>query len=67
MLIMNLKIGDIIHIGDDVIVYIKPNNWASYPGVIKIGIDAPKEVVILRSELLDKNPIASPKIGNTAI
>ncbi len=48
MLVLKRKVGDSLLIGDDIsikIVSIDPN------GKVNIGIDAPKDVLILRSEL----------------
>lgn len=50
MLVITRKAGESFVIGNDVKVYILHDN----NGQIKIGIDAPPEVTILRTELVDK-------------
>jgi carbon storage regulator len=50
MLVLSRKIDEQINIGDDIvitIVKIDKNN-------VRVGIEAPKEVKILRPEILDK-------------
>jgi len=56
MLVLSRKTGERIHIGEDVvvtIVQIGPNN-------VRVGIDAPKEMAIVREEIL--RPIDASKI-----
>ena len=50
MLILGRKSGESISIGDDITISIKEIST----NMVKIGIDAPKDVVILRSELKEK-------------
>ena len=50
MLILGRKKGESIHIGSDITISVED----IAKGMIKIGIDAPKDVVILRSELKDR-------------
>ncbi|MCA1794788.1 MAG: carbon storage regulator CsrA [Desulfobacteraceae bacterium] len=50
MLVLTRKSGDRIKIGKDIIISILEIEGKN----VKIGIDAPKEVVILRLELLEK-------------
>jgi carbon storage regulator CsrA len=47
MLVLSRKIGDDILIGDDIKITLISKNQ----GCIKVGIDAPKDVRILRGEL----------------
>ena len=51
MLILTRRLGETILIGDDIevtIVAIEPNQ-------VRVGIDAPRDVKILREELLDED------------
>jgi carbon storage regulator len=49
MLILSRKEGESIVIGDNITVKIV----SAEKGVVKIGIEAPKEITILRSELVE--------------
>lgn len=50
MLILTRKIGEKIIIGDDIVLSVVEVG----KGVVKIGIEAPKNVVILRQEVLER-------------
>ena len=50
MLILNRKIGESIILGDDIEIRI----LEVQDGKIKIGIEAPKDVTILRKEVYDE-------------
>ena len=50
MLILGRKKSESIHIGNDITVSIEE----IAKGMVKVGIEAPKDVVILRSELKDR-------------
>ncbi len=50
MLILTRKIGEKIIIGDDVVLSVVETS----KGVVKLGIEAPKDVVILRQEVYDR-------------
>lgn len=50
MLILTRKIGEKIIIGDDVVLSVVEIN----KGVVKLGIEAPKDVAILRQEVYDR-------------
>ncbi len=50
MLILQRNEGESIYIGDQ----IKIHFLAMREGAIKVGIEAPKELIILRDELVDK-------------
>ncbi len=50
MLVLGRKIGEEVHLGKDIVL--KVINISQ--GVVKIGIDAPKELLILRGELKQK-------------
>lgn len=52
MLMLSRKFGEQIMVGDDICITI---GQMSYNHIVRIGIDAPKEVVILRKELYDKD------------
>lgn len=47
MLVLSRKPGDTILIGDDIVIHVVRLG----PNAVKIGIDAPKDVLILRPEL----------------
>jgi carbon storage regulator CsrA len=49
MLILSRKEGESIVIGDNITVKIV----SAEKGIVKIGIDAPRDVTILRSELVE--------------
>ena len=50
MLVLSRKVGDKIYIGDDIVVTI-----TEVPGGnVRVGIDAPKHVDIVRGELLEE-------------
>jgi carbon storage regulator len=51
MLILQRSKGQSIYIGDQ----IKVHFLNSIDGAIKVGIEAPKEIVILRNEILGKS------------
>ena len=58
MLILSRKIGETIRIGNDIII----TAVRSADGKIKIGIDAPRNILILRGELdLFDGPVPSAK------
>ena len=50
MLILSRKPNESIRIGDDIKIYIMPNPNKNSQNV-RIGIDAPREIKVLRSEL----------------
>lgn len=52
MLCLARRKGESIKIGDDITIVI-----IDIRGQVKIGIDAPKDVVILRSELTRHDPV----------
>ena len=58
MLILSRKAGEKIYIGDDIVLVVTKIDR----GKVRIGIDAPKNVPILRQELLrqDHENIFSP-------
>lgn len=49
MLVLSRKVNEIIKIGDNVVVTV----LSVKGGTIRLGIDAPKDVSILRGELTD--------------
>jgi carbon storage regulator CsrA len=60
MLVLSRKLDESIVIGDDVVVKV----IGVERGVVKLGIDAPSDISILRSELLEDvkdNNIAASK------
>ena len=48
MLILTRKVGEIIHIGDDIVVIVKSVSGKT----VRLGVVAPSEVPIYREELL---------------
>jgi carbon storage regulator CsrA len=50
MLVLARKLNESIVIGDDIVVKVV----AIENGVVKLGIDAPREVSIIRSELIEE-------------
>lgn len=63
MLVLSRKKSETIHIGDDVvltIVEIRGN-------VVRVGLDAPKEIVILRGELVANDRSASATSDVTSL
>ncbi len=62
MLILGRKLKETIMIGNDITISIEGITKA----MVKLGIDAPKEVVILRGELKDKIIESNLKATNKA-
>lgn len=63
MLVLNRYIGQSIDIGDHIkIHFLEDNN-----GRIKIGIEAPRYIRVLRSEILDKLPLLKRNGKNEVI
>jgi carbon storage regulator CsrA len=67
MLVLARKIEESIIIGDDIVIKV----ISIEKGVVKLGIDAPKSISIVRSELLsdvkDLNIAASKEVKPDAI
>ena len=55
-LVLSRKLGEKIFIGDDIVVTLVRNG----SGQVRIGIDAPKDVAIVRKELKDKRLKKNP-------
>lgn len=49
MLVLTRQLGETIAIGDDITVAVLSLNGIQ----VRLGIDAPKDVIVLREELLD--------------
>lgn len=56
MLVLTRKFGQSITIGDNIEILVMPNN-AVQSCQVRIGIKAPKDVIIKRTELVDKEKI----------
>jgi carbon storage regulator len=50
MLILSRKIGEEIILGDDIVIKVTE----TAKGSVKLGIEAPREMIILRGELREK-------------
>ena len=50
MLILTRRVGEAVHIGNN----IKVRVWGVKGGQVRIGFDVPKEVNVIRTELLNK-------------
>lgn len=50
MLVLTRKIGERINIGDDIVISVLEINRGS----VRIGIEAPKQISILRNEVYEK-------------
>jgi len=55
MLVLSRKVGQRIHLGDDVVITIVRTGGDA----VRVGIDAPKDVKIVREELLATPPKAA--------
>lgn len=62
MLILTIKEGHCIHIGDDVVMQVETHRYdhsdfsvGKMKGQVRFGIEAPKSVRVLREELCRKN------------
>jgi len=67
MLVLARKEEESIQLGDDMIIKVISID----KGVVKLGIDAPKDIAIIRSELLedvkDSNRASSKEIDDTLL
>lgn len=67
MLVLARKAEESIQLGDDIVIKVISID----KGVVKLGIDAPKDVNIIRSELLedvkDSNVASSKEIDSTLL
>lgn len=67
MLVLARKESESIHIGDNIVVQIV----SVENGVVKLGIDAPKNISIMRNELIEEvkesNKAASKKLEGTEL
>lgn len=59
MLVVSRKRTETIHIGQDIVVKITSLGR----NVVRIGIDAPKDMVIMRGELLEKDKEAARSVA----
>ena len=67
MLVLARKLDESIHIGDDIVIKVV----SIENGMVKLGIDAPKDVSIMRDELIEEvkqsNKAASKKADSLDI
>ena len=52
MLVLTRGIGEGLRIGDDILVTVERVTG----GVVRIGIEAPRDALILRGEMIDRQP-----------
>ena len=57
MLVITRKPGESFKIGGDITVTVLGDR----PGRVRLGIDAPVQVPVLRAELLDRVPTSAPR------
>ncbi|MBL9091462.1 MAG: carbon storage regulator [Planctomycetaceae bacterium] len=64
MLVLTRRVGESIRVGDDIVVTLVQIG----PGKVRIGIEAPSSLTILREELVDQTaklpPLALPGSPN---
>ena len=53
MLVLTRKPAEMIHIGDDIVIKV----IKTARGTVKIGIEAPDDVRVIRGELLEQAPL----------
>jgi carbon storage regulator len=53
MLVLTRKIGETVNIGNDIVITV----LSQQSGKVRVGIDAPKDMKILRGELPDRGPV----------
>ncbi|MCY2964768.1 MAG: carbon storage regulator [Planctomycetota bacterium] len=56
MLVLARKLTEVIHIGDDIVIKV----LQIHNGVVRIGIDAPDSIRVLRGELKSTQPVLGP-------
>ena len=54
MLVLVRRVGESIHIGDDIVIEVESFENGNR---VKIGIDAPRDVRVLRSELVQRERV----------
>ena len=54
-LVLSRKAGETIHIGDNIIIDVRVD--PDRPKFIKVGITAPRDIIIVRSELLTNGKV----------
>lgn len=57
MLVLSRKAGQKILVGDDIVIHIVRLG----PNTVKVGIDCPKQIPILRPEVQDQNKEQAPE------
>lgn len=62
MLVLVRRVGESIHIGDDIVIEVESFENGNR---VKIGIDAPRDVRVLRSELVQRERVEKPVSGDT--
>jgi carbon storage regulator len=65
MLILTRRVGESIHIGADIVITLVDPHPGQSRHVVRIGIEAPREVPIWRAELHpEKSPGFTSDMGN---
>ncbi|MGC3968990.1 MAG: carbon storage regulator [Pirellulales bacterium] len=62
MLVLTRRVGESIRIGDNIVVTLVQMS----PGKVRIGIEAPADMTILREELVQTSPAAPLPISPSA-
>lgn len=59
MLVLTRKAGERLLIGDDIVIYFLRSNDIDF----RVGIEAPKDVKVIRQEVAERNDLEWEKAG----